>query len=391
MVRRRPRRLAGGQFRELGVSLDDNRNERTRPNDAMSRVVAEPFQNSDDKLGARTGVAHGWENLGVKEPSHAVRHLEIDPADGFTVAKSNDSVVRNLNIHDTILLVAHGGHGIDTPVPTVVASRCGRFRDVRWPVSANLEGMFRSVVLVAVSALVLTGCAAPPNASEIPGPTQQAPTVTTAPPTTATVAVFDTTSHSIDEADSLWVVVDKLRRLTPKRYAPKGLTTMSVPHVYTPVLRRDAAKAYQRMFRAARRDGIDLVVQSSYRSYATQVSVYNRGVEASGREAADQKIARPGYSEHQIGLSVDIAAADRACTIRACFGRTPEGKWLMRNAPRFGWHLRYPKGKTAITGYIYEPWHWRFVGVELAMELSLTPRITLEEFFGLPAAPDYPN
>ena len=187
----------------------------------------------------------------------------------------------------------------------------------------------------------------------------------------------------------MWVVVDKLRRLSPKKYVPKGLMTMNTPHTYTPILRRDAAKAYLKMFRAARKDGIDLVVQSAYRSYSAQVSVYNGWVASIGRDAADRQSARPGYSEHQIGLSVDIAAADRACTIQACFGRTPEGRWLMRNAPRFGWHLRYPKGKTAITGYIYEPWHWRFVGVELATELSLTPKITLEEFFGLPAAPDY--
>ena len=249
--------------------------------------------------------------------------------------------------------------------------------------------MFRIIALAATAAL-LTGCvASSPATPEIPAPTQQSQTETTAPAPTATIAVFDTTRHSIDEADSLWIVANKLRRLSPKKYAPKGLVTLSVPHVYTPVLRRDAARAYLKMFRAARRDGIDLVVQSGYRSYSSQVSVYNGWVASIGRAAADMQSARPGYSEHQTGLSVDIAAADRACTIQACFGRTPEGKWLMRNAPRFGWHLRYPRGKTSITGYIYEPWHWRFVGVELAAELSLTPKITLEEFFGLPAAPDY--
>lgn len=250
--------------------------------------------------------------------------------------------------------------------------------------------MFRSLALFATVSVLLTGCVAtPPSASEIPAPTQQSSTMTTAPPTPAVAAVFDTTLHSIDEADSLWVVVDKLRRLTPKKYVPTNLVTMDVPHAYTPILRRDAARAYLKMFRAARRDGIDLVVQSGYRSFSAQVSVYNGWVASLGRAEADRQSARPGFSEHQIGLSVDIAAADRACTIQACFGKTPEGKWLKLNAPRFGWHLRYPKGKTSITGYIYEPWHWRYVGVELAAELSLTPKITLEEFFGLPAAPDY--
>jgi D-alanyl-D-alanine carboxypeptidase len=252
--------------------------------------------------------------------------------------------------------------------------------------------MSRTIALLSAVSVLLTGCvASSPPVAEIPAPTQQSSALTTTPPATVVAASFDTTLHSIDDADSLWVVVDKLRRLSPKRYVPKGLVTMDVPHAYTPVLRRDAAKAYRKMYRAAQKDGIDLVVQSGYRSYSAQVAVYDGWVASLGRAAADRQSARPGYSEHQIALSVDIAAANRACTIQACFGKTPEGKWLMRNAPRFGWHLRYPKGKTSITGYIYEPWHWRYVGVELAMELSLTPRITLEEFFGLSPAPDYAN
>lgn len=200
---------------------------------------------------------------------------------------------------------------------------------------------------------------------------------------------IDKTLFSVDEADSVWVVVDKLRPLRPKRYAPAGLTTLDVPHAYTPVLRRDAARAYLKMFRAARRDGIALVVQSGYRSYSSQVTVYNGWVASIGRAAADLQSARPGFSEHQTGLSVDIAAGNGVCTIQGCFGGTPAGKWLTANAWKFGWHLRYPKGKTDITGYKYEPWHWRFVGLELAAELNLTRKITLEEFFELPAAPDY--
>lgn len=273
-----------------------------------------------------------------------------------------------------------------TALHVVMCIRSGRCWHV---LPATLRGMFRFLILFTVGALVLSGCAATvPPAPEIPAPSQASSTVAPTPATTV-LAVFDTTLHSIDEANSLWVVVDKLRRLAPKRYVPSGLKTMDVPHAYTPILRSDAARAYLKMFRAAHRQGINLVFQSGYRSYPTQVAVYNGWVASIGRAAADRQSARPGYSEHQTALSVDIAAADRECTIKACFGRTPEGRWLLRNAPTFGWHLRYPRGKTAITGYIYEPWHWRYVGIELAAELSLTPRITLEEFFGLPAAPDY--
>lgn len=360
------------------MTFDHGWNERAHTDDSVICVVPKPFQNGDYEFCSRARVAQGRKNFGVKKPRYAVANLKIDPADGLAVAKSGDALVRNLNVHASFLIDSGGRHR--------------RLWHTHQPLPDNLEEMFRSLALFATVSVLLTGCvASSPAASDIPAPTQQSSTVTPAPPPTAVVAVFDTTLHSIDEADSLWVVVDKLRRLTPKKYAPKGLVTMDVPHTYTPILRRDAAKAYKKMFRAARKDGIDLVVQSGYRSYAAQVSVYNGWVASLGRDAADLQSARPGYSEHQIGLSVDISAANRACTIQACFGRTPEGKWLMRNAPRFGWHLRYPKGKTAITGYIYEPWHWRYVGVELATELSLTPKITLEEFFGLPAAPDYAN
>jgi D-alanyl-D-alanine carboxypeptidase len=213
--------------------------------------------------------------------------------------------------------------------------------------------------------------------------------ITPVPIPAPTVAAFDMTMHSIDDADSLWVVADKLRPMQPKKYVPSGLRTLDVPHTYEPTLRVDAAKAYLKMFRAAKSEGVNLVVQSAYRSYSTQVSVYNGWVASLGRKAADLQSARPGYSEHQTGLSVDIASATAGCTIQSCFSRTPEGKWLTKNAWRFGWHLRYPNGKTPVTGYKFEPWHWRYVGDELAAELNRTPKITMEEFFGLPAAPDY--
>jgi D-alanyl-D-alanine carboxypeptidase len=253
--------------------------------------------------------------------------------------------------------------------------------------------MTRTRTLPLLLALILAGCVSTtPAHSQIPAPTQKpavAPAITSVPIPAPPVAAIDLTLNSIDDADSLWVVVDKLRRLSPKKYVPSGLKTLDIPHTYTPTLRNDAAKAYVKMFRAARKDGVNLVVQSAYRSYSTQVSVYNGWVSTLGRKGADLQSARPGYSEHQIGLSVDIASASGSCTIQGCFAKTREGKWLTANAWRFGWHLRYPKGKTSITGYKFEPWHWRYVGNDLAAELHLTPKITLEEFFGLPAAPDY--
>ena len=244
------------------------------------------------------------------------------------------------------------------------------------------------VVTALVLVTALSGCAATP-ASEIPAPIQSATQEVklVAQPTSA--PIFDKTTFSIDAADSLWVVADKLRPLNPKKYKPANLVRLKLPNRNDPRLRSNAAGAYAAMYAAAKADGVSLVIQSAYRSYNTQVSVYNGWVARLGQAKADLQSARPGHSEHQIGLSVDIAAGNRKCTIAACFADTPEGRWLTEHAWEYGWILRYPKGLTHITGYKYEPWHWRYVGRGLAAEMHKTPNITMEEFFGLPAAPDY--
>ncbi len=88
-------------------------------------------------------------------------------------------------------------------------------------------------------------------------------------------------------------------------------------------------------------------------------------------------------------LAADIGSVPLQCTLAACFGQTTQGKWLAANAWRFGFLLRYPADKVAVTGYEYEPWHFRYIGVQLSTEMHNTGVTTLEEFFGLPPAPDY--
>lgn len=263
------------------------------------------------------------------------------------------------------------------------------FRHARKPTPVNLEGMFKFVTPIAL-VLALTGCAPSVN-QEIPVPVQTGQEEAKPTPTPKPTPTFDPTVFSIDDAASIWVVADKLRPLNPQKYKPENLVTLDLPHRYDPTLSSNAAGAYEVMYAAAKADGVKLVIQSAYRSYNNQVGVYNGWVKKLGQEKADLQSARPGFSEHQTGLSVDIAAGNGKCTIAECFGDTPEGKWLVENAWKYGWVLRYPDGLTHITGYKYEPWHWRYVGRGLAAELHKTPNITLEEFFGLPAAPDYAN
>jgi zinc D-Ala-D-Ala carboxypeptidase len=259
--------------------------------------------------------------------------------------------------------------------------------------SAVLIG-FVSTHVPASVATGLPGIAtAAPDAGLIPtAPAEVVPRpAPSAPPTPATVASgFDRAARSHDDPNSIWVVVDKNRPLQPADYTPPDLVAVPVPHVWEPTLRREAADGVVAMFAAfAAETGLQLQSQSSFRSYATQVSVYGDDVTAHGQAVADTSTARPGTSEHQTGLAIDISALPAACSLDACFGATPHGRWLAANAWRFGFLLRYPADKVAVTGYAFEPWHYRYIGVDLATEMRERAVTTLEEYFGLPPAATY--
>ncbi len=206
---------------------------------------------------------------------------------------------------------------------------------------------------------------------------------------------FDKKMHSLDAADSIWVIANKIRPLQPTSYIPEPLVVPAVA-MRQPIsgderrLRQDTATALEEMFAAAQKDGVSLKLLSGYRSYAFQNALYNRYVSIQGQATADLESARPGHSEHQTGLAADIGGiSNTACDIEACFTDTIEGKWIAENAYVYGFVIRYPQNKTAITGYIFEPWHVRFVGSELAYELQASSVQTLEEYFNLPASANY--
>jgi len=125
-------------------------------------------------------------------------------------------------------------------------------------------------------------------------------------------------------------------------------------------LRKAAAEALQEMALAAAAEGITLTAGSTYRSAEYQAQVYDREVRAYGQEVADRQSARPGTSQHQLGLTVDFAPIDDA------FAKTPEYRWLLKNSGRFGWSASFPDGYENVTGYRWESWHYRFVGRDLA-------------------------
>ena len=144
------------------------------------------------------------------------------------------------------------------------------------------------------------------------------------------------------------------------------------------------------MFAAAAKEGIFLRLSSGFRYYGSQSAIYAREVKTYGQVQADRQSARPGHSEHQTGLAADLAPSDGRCEIADCFADTDEAKWLAKNAHKYGFILRYPKDKENSTGYRYEPWHFRFVGKELAAQINQSGQ-TLEQFFDLPAYTTYPS
>lgn len=242
------------------------------------------------------------------------------------------------------------------------------------------------IALVSAVVMTLNACSVAPSGAAA----DFSQTATADPGSTSLSPPFNRTAHSVDDPTSIWVVVNKARPFNPLDFTPPDLVVVGVPHVWEPQLRKPAADAVVAMFAAfAAETGLKMQSQSAFRSYATQRGVYDQDITANGQAAADTDTARPGTSEHQTGLAIDISALPAKCSLAACFGDTPQGTWLAANAWRFGFLLRYPADKVPVTGYTYEPWHFRYVGIELATEMHSSGVSTLEEFFGLPAAPQY--
>ncbi|WP_024615492.1 M15 family metallopeptidase [Clostridium sp. Ade.TY] len=143
-------------------------------------------------------------------------------------------------------------------------------------------------------------------------------------------------------------------------------------------LRKDAATSFENMFIAAAKDNIILKGISGFRSYDYQVSVFNNSKQRNGYNHAEKYVAKPGHSEHQTGLAVDVLSNEYN-NLNEGFENTKTFKWLKEHMSEFGFILRYPKGKETITGYNYEPWHLRYVGKDTAEKIN-NSGITLEEY-----------
>ncbi|KKL92429.1 hypothetical protein LCGC14_1884790, partial [marine sediment metagenome] len=223
-----------------------------------------------------------------------------------------------------------------------------------------------------------------PTPAFVPSPST--PPSDTSPPPTPTPAPTQVESPDNEDSLGLLTIVDKEHGLPPA-YAPPNLVEIPpewiAPGFPSELLRKEASEALVVMLRAARAEGHELRLRSAYRSYEEQATTFQYWIDQLGEEEARRVSAPPGHSEHQLGTTVDLTSASVGWQLEQAFGQTPEGQWLAAHAHEYGFPLSYPQGAEAITGYTYEPWHFRYIGRDQAANWAQSG-LTLIEFLKQP-------
>ena len=255
----------------------------------------------------------------------------------------------------------------------------------------NLKNSKKLAAYLLSSLLLLSACT---NNDEKKEPKKQTNTTAGKEEQTATDA-HTAQENTLDELtedqvlknpDSLEALVNKTRYL-PSDYVPADLTVVAPDVIsYTVpgtqernMVRSAVSDPLLAMLSDSQKAGVAIWFASGYRSYTRQQEIFDRNVASVGYEETLKVVAEPGTSEHQTGLCIDFTAESVGFTVEENFEDTPEGKWLKENAHKYGFIMRYPKGKESITGYSYEPWHFRYVGEEIAKEIY-EQNLTFEEY-----------
>ncbi|MDR0483011.1 MAG: M15 family metallopeptidase [Cellulomonadaceae bacterium] len=224
-----------------------------------------------------------------------------------------------------------------------------------------------------------TAPSAAPGTPPSTATTDPAPTANSAP-----TSVVEELHLNVDDPAGLAVVVNKTRPIHPKKWKPANLD-----HVGAVAVREDVAGPLRKLIKASVKEGYPVYAHSGYRSYQDQRSTFNSWVRQLGKAKALESSAKPGFSEHQTGLAVDMMSADGHCNNFSCFTTSDQAQWLAKNVHRFGFVIRFEAGQTDVTGYESEPWHIRYIGKDLAARYEAEGWHSLEAFFSLPPAPDY--
>ena len=188
---------------------------------------------------------------------------------------------------------------------------------------------------------------------------------------------FYTNTKQTPYLNTIYVLVNKYYYL-PDNYEADDLESINSKYSIGGMkLRKEAKEAFEKLASDALKDNMKIVAMSSYRSYKYQVDLYNKYAKSDGKDAADTYSARPGFSEHQTGLCLDIYDGEIPYT---SFEKTNEYNWMQKNAYKYGFILRFPKDKTDETGYKFESWHYRYVGVDAAKYIH-DNNISFEEYY----------
>ena len=194
---------------------------------------------------------------------------------------------------------------------------------------------------------------------------------------------YDFYTNDIESDTSLGflMIANKHYKLSSS-YVPDNLITIESKYAkyYNGQVNATVYEAYKKMYEDAKKEGLTILIQSPYRSYDTQYSIYNGYVARDGKAIADTYSARPGYSEHQTGLAIDFATPTTTGLSNDEFGTTLEFNWLVNHAHEYGFILRYKQSEEYITGYMYESWHYRYVGVDAATTIY-NEGLNFEEYF----------
>lgn len=254
-----------------------------------------------------------------------------------------------------------------------------------------MKKTLKVMVLVASICTTLQGCKNTINNPQLP--------METPIETTTVIEVAVVTEETIDPAlfhdvNSLYIFANKSNPL-PEGYEPSDLVlvkdVLSTRDNWT--LRKPCYDAYVTMVNDALEDGVEIVCGSAYRSAAYQEELYNYYAAKHGKEAADTFSSRPGYSDHQTGLCVDVVqgyGGYDGYNYSQNFKNCDIGIWMYENAHKYGFVLRYPEGKEDITGYVFEPWHYRYVGEDIANKMyEISPDLTMEEYFDVSGGKEY--
>ena len=205
---------------------------------------------------------------------------------------------------------------------------------------------------------------------------------TTPAPDTSQVTTSDPLASALTDLNSVTLLVDATHSL-PADYEPSDLEAPYVSSTGEVIqVRAAVAEDLKEMINTANEDGAPLILTAGYISYETQEDYFSDRVAMVGEAEALKTTPKAGFSEHQTGLAVDFSDKDDGTAATTAFAESEAGKWLLAHAHEYGFILRYPEGKQDITGYDYMPWHWRYVGRDLANKMYETdPNLTFEEYF----------